>query len=102
MTTINSVAVLDTIAATLVTQRKYTDKEQALRAIAQSAVRSKMIGYQRRIRRLQRKYGADFLVFSRALEGRATPQEEDDWAIWRSALSMLEEWQRVYELNPTA
>ena len=65
-------------------------------ALAQEAVRAKIAHYRRRIQRLQRKYALDFASFTRKLEGRATPQEEDDWFSWRSAQSMLEEWQAVY------
>jgi hypothetical protein len=95
MPEVNGAAVLDTIASTLVLQEKYSSKEDALRALAQSSVRAKVAIYRRRIRHLQHKYGMDFAAFSRTLEGRATPQQEDDWFSWRSAISMLEEWQSV-------
>jgi len=31
------------------------------------------------------------------LEGQATPSEEDDWLAWRSARSMLMDWQLAYQ-----
>lgn len=97
MNDVSAVAVLDTIATTLVRQDKFADKEGALRALAQTAVRSKIGHYQRRIRRLEEKYGTDFAAFTVALEGRADPKEEDDWQSWRSAVSMLDEWQTIHE-----
>ena len=96
MPDMTAMTVLDTIAGTLVNQEKYRSKDEALRALAQSAVRDKIGHYQRRIRRLQRKYGLDFAAFSRSLQGHATPQQEDDWLDWRTAHSMLEDWQSVF------
>lgn len=95
MPEVSGAAVLDTIASTLVLQEKYSSKEDALRALAQSSVRAKVAIYHRRIRHFQRKYEMDFAAFSRTLQGHATPQQEDDWFSWRSAISMLEEWQSV-------
>ena len=97
MTKVNAVAVLDTIATTLVVQDRYATKDLAIRALAQTAVRTKINSYQRRIRRLQGKYGMDFAAFSKTVEGSASPQQENDWFSWRSALSMLDEWQTVYQ-----
>ena len=75
---VSGAIVLDTIASSLVIQEKYASKEDALRALAQEAVRTKIAHYRRRIQRLQRKYALDFAGLTRKLEGRATPQEEDD------------------------
>ena len=58
-----SAAVLDQIADTLVLQEKYANKEDALRALARTAVRAKIARYWRRIRRFQRKYSMDFTAF---------------------------------------
>lgn len=68
-----------------------------MRSLARSAVRERMVRYRRRIQRLERKHGADFAEFTRQIEGSATPQQEDDWLAWRSAVEMLNEWQAVYQ-----
>ena len=96
MTQLTASAVLDTIAGALVKQEKYHTKEEALRALALAAVHGKIGHYRRRILRLQRKHGKDFAAFSRSLQDNATPQQEDDWLDWRTARSMLDEWQAVY------
>ena len=95
MTQVSATVVLDTIAEALVSQEKYNTKEEALRALARSAIHAKVSRYRRRILRLQRKYGQDFDAFSHSLRERATPEQEDDWLDWKSARSMLEEWQAV-------
>lgn len=87
---------LTLLARSLVAQRKYATEDDALRDFALSAVRSRLAYYQRRIRMLQRKHGADFDAFSARLQGQATPDEEDDWLAWRSARRMQSDWQQVY------
>mgnify|MGYP001178258594 FL=1 len=95
MTQVSATVVLDTIAEALVSQEKYDTKEEALRALAKSAIHAKVSRYRRRILRLQRKYGQDFDAFSRSLRECATPEQEDDWLDWKSARAMVEEWQAV-------
>ena len=65
--------------------------------MARSAVRDRMVRYRRRILRLERKHGTDFTGFTRLIEGSATPQQEDDWLSWRSAIDMMNEWKAVYQ-----
>jgi hypothetical protein len=84
------------MARSLVVRRKYAAEDDALRDFALSAIRNKLTYYQRRIRALQRKHGADFDAFSARLRGQAAPDEEDDWLAWRSARRMQTDWQQVY------
>lgn len=87
---------LNLMARSLVVRRKYATEDDALRDFALSAVRNKLTYYQRRIKALQRKHGADFDAFSARLQGQATPDDEDDWLAWRSARRMQTDWQQVY------
>lgn len=97
MSKISPSTVLSEIADTLVVEAKFASKEDALRSLARSAVRDRMVRYRRRIQRLERKHGADFVEFTRQIEGSATPQQEDDWLAWRSAIEMLDGWKVVYQ-----
>lgn len=92
-----SVDVLTTIARSLVATHEYASVEEALQVMALSEVRRKITYYRRRIRALEHKHGTNFETFSARLRGRATPEEEDDWLTWRSAMRMLDDWQRTYE-----
>ncbi len=94
---VTSATILKKVAGALVATRKYASIEDALWALALTAVRSKVARYQRRIRRLERKYGVDFDTFTIHLKGQATPAQEDDWLAWRSAQSMLVDWQLAYQ-----
>lgn len=97
MKEISPTTVLNGIADTLVLEAKFASKEDALRSLARAAVRERMVRYRRRIHRLERKHGTDFDGFTRIIAGSATPQQEDDWLSWRSAVDMLTEWQAVYQ-----
>jgi hypothetical protein len=87
---------VNVVARSLIVQEKYLSLEDAIKALALSAVQDKVAYYQRRIRRLERKYAVDFDAFTARLREGATPVEEDDWLAWRSARSMLADWQKAY------
>jgi len=89
--------VLTTIARSLVHARRYRDVDEALRGLALDEVSRKVARYRRRIRRFEHKYGVDFQTFSARLEDGATIAEEDDWMAWRSALSLLADWERAHQ-----
>jgi len=90
------VGVLTTIARSLVHTRRYRSINEALRGLALDEVSRKIARYRRRIRHLERKYGMDFQTYDARLKDGATIAEEDDWMAWRSALSLLADWERAY------
>ena len=89
--------ILQQVAHSLVARKRYATVEEALWELALSAVRSKTVSYQRRIRKLENKYGTDFDQFTLRLKNQATPIEEDDWLAWRSAKNMLADWKKAYQ-----
>jgi hypothetical protein len=89
--------VLNKVAASLVAAKRYSTTEDALWDMALSTVRGKVTYYRRRIRRLENKHGMDFDKFTARLKGKATPAQEDDWLAWKSARSMLMDWQKTYQ-----
>lgn len=89
--------IVDKVTETLVATRKFPTKEDALWDLALAAIQRKIQHYQRRIRRLEQKYGTNFEEFTKQLNNCATPTQEDDWLAWRSARSMLEDWQQTYQ-----
>jgi hypothetical protein len=93
---VSPVDTLRLLARSMVAMHRYADVDAALRDFAVAAVRTKLVYYQRRIKAMERKHGADFDAFTARLEGRATPSEEDDWLAWRSAQRMQADWQQVY------
>ena len=93
---VTPVEVLTTIARSLVYSRQYRDIDEALRGLALDEVSRKIARYRRRIRHFEHKYGTDFQTFSARLEDGVTIAEEDDWMAWRSALSLLSDWEIAY------
>jgi hypothetical protein len=93
---VTPVEVLTTIARSLVYSRQYRDIDEALRGLALDEVSRKIARYRRRIRHFEHKYGTDFQTFSARLEDGATIAEEDDWMAWRSAMSLLSDWEIAY------
>lgn len=94
---VSSIRILNHVAESLVAKQTYATIEDALWQLALSAVRAKMAYYRRRIRKLEQKYATDFDTLTVRLNGQATPAEEDDWLAWRSARSMLADWQQAYQ-----
>jgi len=90
-------SVLNKVANSLVASKRFSTVEDALWDMAIVTVQSKMSYYRRRIRKMENKYGVDFGKFSARLKGKATPQQEDDWLAWKSARSMLTDWQKTYQ-----
>ncbi|MEZ4860527.1 MAG: hypothetical protein R3C14_04445 [Caldilineaceae bacterium] len=89
--------IVDRVATTLVATQMFPTKEAALWDLAFSAVQKKIRHYQRRIRRLEQKYGTTLEDFTLQLKNQATPEQEDDWLAWRSAQSMMEDWRQTYQ-----
>ena len=89
--------VLNKVADSLVAAKRYDTTEEALWDMAVSTVRGKVSYYRRRIRKMENKYGVDFDKFTARLKGSAQPAQEDDWLAWRSARSMLADWQKTYQ-----
>ncbi len=89
----SSVDILTTIARSLVVANAYSSLEEALEGLALAEVKRKIGYYRRRIHALERKHETDFERFTIRIKGQATPEEEDDWFAWRSARSMLSDWE---------
>ena len=89
-------SVLNKVAYSLVASKRYATTEDALWDMALSTVRGKVAYYRRRIRKFENKYEMNFDKFTVRLKGKATPEQEDDWLAWKSARSMMADWQKTY------
>ena len=90
-------SVLNKVANSLVAAKRFATVEDALWDMAISTVRGRVSYYRRRIKKMENKYGTDFDKFTARLKGKATPEQEDDWLAWKSARSMLTDWQKTYQ-----
>ena len=91
------IKVINQVASSLVAKHRYMTLEEAIWNMALSSVRNKTVYYRRRIRKLEKKYGIDFDHFTSRLKNQALPSEEDDWLAWRSARSILADWEKTYQ-----
>lgn len=80
----------------------YPSKERFLKTLVSHMARSETARYRREISKYERKYG-DFGRFTKKIEGKATPKQEDEWMQWESARSLLARWEKaVKELGLSA
>ncbi len=74
----------------------YQDEQIALKEIVADYIQRRMGEYTTVIRRMENRYGKDFVKFSKELKGRAAMDCEDDWMEWKGAIAMREAWQRAF------
>lgn len=90
-------SVLNKVANSLVAAKRFSTVEDALWDMAIVTVRGKVNHYRRRMKKMENKYGMDYDKFTARLKGKATPRQEDDRLAWKSARSMLTDWQNTYQ-----
>ncbi len=73
----------------------YPSSEQALKHIVLDYIDRRIAWVQTQVRRLEKKHGQSFALYSQSLIGQATPADEDEWMEWESLLDMLENWRQV-------
>ena len=88
---------LESIAKEMVTTGLYKDEGAAVRALAVDQIERKIATYQRQVETFEKQYGCDLDSHSRALEGQACMEEEDEWMDWKGAVVMLEAWQKALQ-----
>lgn len=73
----------------------YPSSEQALKHIVLDYIDRRIAWVQTQVRRLEKKHGQSFALYSQSLIGQATTADEDEWMEWESLLDMLENWRQV-------
>lgn len=85
---------IDEFAARAVSIGLYPSKDEFLRRLMGHMAGTEMARYRREISRYERKYGS-FQRFTRKLEGKASPKQEDTWMGWESARNLLVRWEKA-------
>ena len=87
--------ILRKLIKSLVAAGLFNDEETALKALTADYIDRKIVQYREIIKGLEERHKESFQEFSKSLEGKATPELEEDWMEWKSAQVMLEAWNKV-------
>ncbi|MBI3360725.1 MAG: hypothetical protein HY023_06405 [Chloroflexi bacterium] len=82
--------------APLLREGLFDSFERAFRALLLDYVERKIETYKRKIAEFEARYQQTFEAYSAALQGRATPDEEEVWIDWEVALTFLRKWQKIH------
>ena len=81
--------------APLVREGVFDSFEQALRTLLLDYVERKIGTYKQKVTEFESRYQQTFGSYSVSLQNRATPDDEETWMDWETALTFLNKWQRV-------
>lgn len=73
----------------------YDSPEKFIRDVISKFVADRVSHYEKIIGRFEAKYKMSFSGFTKKLKGKATPELENDWMEWESAINMLNAWKKA-------
>lgn len=89
----NSQEILEKVARGMVATGVYKDVATAIQALAVEQVDRKIAVYRKQVQCFEGKYHHSLEEHSRALAGKASIAEEEEWMEWKGAAVMLDAWQ---------
>ncbi len=89
--------VLESVAKSLVTTGVYKNEEAAIKALAIEQIERKILTYQSQVQQFEQRYQHTLEKHTRALEGKASMEEEDEWMVWKGVEVMLDAWQKALQ-----
>ncbi|NUQ36663.1 MAG: hypothetical protein HUU23_02475 [Caldilineales bacterium] len=95
MSTYQLAQTIPLITEPLVRAGFYPSSDLALKHIVLDYIDRRITWAQTQVRRLEKKHGQSFTLYSQSLAGQATLADEDEWMEWESLLDMLESWRQV-------
>jgi len=88
---------VEKIVSPLIREGVFDNFEFALRALLLDYVDRQIAGYKNKNAEFESRHNQNFDSFTVSLKNRATPEQEDVWMDWESALVFLRKWQAVRE-----
>ena len=85
------------IVSPLIREGVFGNFELALRALLLDYVDRQIAVYTDKNSEFETRHKKNFDSFTASLKNRATPDQEDEWMDWESALVFLRKWQSVRE-----
>ncbi len=84
-----------TLVSPLIREGVFDNFERALSALLLDYIDRQIAVYSSKNDELKTGYKQDFDSFSTSIKNKATPEQEDVWMDWESALVFLRKWQAV-------
>jgi len=85
------------IVSPLIREGVFDSFELALRALLLDYVDRQIAVYKNKNHEFETRFKQNFDLFSASLKNKATPEQEDIWMDWESALVFLRKWQAIRE-----
>jgi|GEM_PF-442372 hypothetical protein len=83
------------IVSPLIREGVFDNFERALSALLLDFIDRQIAVYKTRNDEMEARYKQNFDAFSASIKNTATPEQEDIWMDWESALVFLRKWQAV-------
>jgi len=86
---------VEKIVSPLIREGVFENFERALSALLADFIDRQIAVYKNKNDELEARYHQNFDAFSASIKNTATPEQEDVWMDWESALVFLRKWQAV-------
>lgn len=87
--------IISNILKPLVISGIYKDETVALKDIVADYIQRRIETYVSVIKKMESKYGKDFIAVSKKIKKKATIEIEDDWMEWKAAIVMSQSWHQA-------
>jgi len=81
----------------LIREGVFENFERAFRALLLDYVERQIAAYREKAGLFEARAQQSFEAFTASLQGRATPDEEEEWLDWEAALIFLRKWQQIHK-----
>jgi len=79
----------------LIREKLFNDYDELLKNLLIIYINQQIKNYQNQIQHLEKKYQLSFEEFTRAIKGKASWKDEDDWMDWEDAALFLKKWENI-------
>ena len=81
----------------LIREKLFKDYDELLKNLLIIYINQQIKTYQKQIQDLEKKYQLSFEEFTRAIQGKASWKDEDDWLDWEDAVLFMKKWENIKE-----
>lgn len=81
----------------LIREHLFKNYDELLKKLLIIYINQQIKTYQKQIQDFEKKYQLSFEEFTRAIQGKASWQDEDDWMDWEDAVLFLKKWENIKE-----